>query len=276
MEDIFEKEKEFARRMESVGRHILFTARNELYLHMRFLDVALSSLDYAMDSTVDTVATDGNVIYYNARYLGSYYRDDRKRVNRAYLHMVLHCLFCHVFTPPKEDTVYWNLACDIAMESIIDGMQIRCVTVPISWLRESTYKELRKKLKVLTAEGIYHVLTTELPGEKKLQQLLREFTVDDHRYWVNHQNQQPKTEQQRDKWKDVREKMEMDLNSFSKEAVDAEGNLRDQLKVANRETIDYRTFLRKFAVLREEMQIDPDNFDYIFTVMDCPCMAICH
>ena len=56
----------------------------------------------------------------------------------------------------------------------------------------------------------------------------------------------------------------MDLNSFSKEAVDAEGNLRDQLKVANRETIDYRTFLRKFAVLREEMQIDPDNFDYIF------------
>ena len=264
VEEWEEAQKEFTRRMEAVGRHILFTARNELYLHMRFLDVALSSLDYAMDSTVDTIATDGNVIYYNARYLGSYYKDDRKRVNRAYLHMVLHCLFCHVFTPPKEEEIYWNLACDIAMESIIDGMQIRCVTVPISWLRESTYKELRKKLKVLTAEGIYHVLTTELPGEKKLQQLVREFTVDDHRYWVNHQDQQPKTEQQRDKWKDISEKMETDLNSFSKEAVDAEGNLRDQLKVANRETIDYRTFLRKFAVLREEMQIDPDNFDYIF------------
>lgn len=264
VEEWEEAQKEFARRMEAVGRHILFTARNELYLHMRFLDVALSSLDYAMDSTVGTIATDGNVIYYNARYLGSYYKDDRKRVNRAYLHMVLHCLFCHVFTPPKEEEIYWNLACDIAMESIIDGMQIRCVTVPISWLRESTYKELRKKLKVLTAEGIYHVLTTELPGEKKLQQLVREFAVDDHRYWVNHQDQHPKTEQQRDKWKDISEKMETDLNSFSKEAVDAEGNLRDQLKVANRETIDYRTFLRKFAVLREEMQIDPDNFDYIF------------
>lgn len=264
MGDVFEKEKEYARRMENVGRHILFTARNELYLHMRFLDVALSSLDYAMDETVSTVATDGNVIYYNSRYLGSYYKDDRKKVNRAYLHMVLHCLFCHVFTPPKAEDLYWNLACDIAMESIIDGMQVRCVTVPISWLRESTYKELRKKLKVLTAEGIYHVLTRELPGEKKLQQLLREFTVDDHKYWCNKPEQQPKTEQQRDKWKDIREKMETDLNSFSKEAVNADGNLRDQLKIANRETIDYRTFLRKFSVLREEMQMDPDNFDYIF------------
>ena len=163
MEDLFEKEKEFAHRMEVTGRHILFTARNELYLHMRFLDVALSSLDYAMDSTVDTVATDGNVIYYNTRFLGSCYKDERKQVNRAYLHMVLHCLFCHVFTPPKPEEVYWNLACDIAMESIIDGMQVRCVTLPVSWLRESTYKDLRKKLKVLTAEVIYQVLTTELP-----------------------------------------------------------------------------------------------------------------
>ena len=264
VEEMEQAQMEFARRMEAAGRHILFTARNELYLHMRFLDVALSSLDYAMDGTVESVATDGNVIYYNTRYLGSYYKDNRKKVNRAYLHMVLHCLFCHVFTPPKTEAVYWNLACDIAVESIIDDMPIRCITVPVSWLRESTYKELRKNLKVLTAEGIYHVLTTQLPGARKLQQLLREFSVDDHRYWVNQPDQQPKTEQQRDKWKDVSEKMETDLNSFSKEAVDAEGNLRDQLKVANRETIDYRTFLRKFAVLREEMQVDPDNFDYIF------------
>ena len=62
VEEWEEAQKEFARRMEAVGRHILFTARNELYLHMRFLDVALSSLDYAMDSTVGTIATDGNVI----------------------------------------------------------------------------------------------------------------------------------------------------------------------------------------------------------------------
>lgn len=263
MEDIFEKEKEMQNRLEAAGQHILINARNELYLHMRFLDVALSSLNYVMDDSIQTVATDGNLLYYHTRYLGACFRDNRKRVNRAYLHMVLHCLFCHVFAQGKEEKVYWNLACDIAMESILDGLQIRCITTPVSWLRESTYKELRKKLKVLTAEGIYHVLLQECPTGKRLQDLVREFTVDDHRYW-NHQQQNPKSEQQRDKWKDIREKMEMDLSSFSKEAVEADGNLRDQLKVANRESMDYRTFLRKFAVLREEAQVDPDQFDYIF------------
>ena len=251
-------------KLNQIGCQILANSRNEIYLSMRFMDIALSMLSYEMNLSTTTVGIDGMKILFNPRHLIDLFRESSTLVNRAYMHMILHGIFGHVYGLGQRNEEYWNLACDIAMESIIDGMQIRCVTVPISWLRESTYKELRKKLKVLTAEGIYHVLTTELPGEKKLQQLLREFTVDDHRYWVNHQNQQPKTEQQRDKWKDVREKMEMDLNSFSKEAVDAEGNLRDQLKVANRETIDYRTFLRKFAVLREEMQIDPDNFDYIF------------
>ena len=34
VEEWEETQKEFTRRMEAVGRHILFTARNELYLHM--------------------------------------------------------------------------------------------------------------------------------------------------------------------------------------------------------------------------------------------------
>ncbi len=263
MEDIFEKEKELNRRMEEAGRHILLNARNELYLHMRFLDIALSSLDYVMDAQAGSVAVDGNAIYYNTRFLGGCFREERKYVNRAYLHMVLHCLFAHVFEPPKEDGVCWDLACDIAVESIMDGMQARCVRIPLSWLRERTYQQMGQRLKVLSAEGIYHVLMQEKPDERRLQKLVREFTVDDHSRWCSGQNQ-PQNEQQKDKWKEISEKMEMDLDSFSKEAVDADGGLREQLHVSNREDVDYRTFLRKFAVLREELQADPDQFDYIF------------
>ena len=32
----------------------------------------------------------------------------------------------------------------------------------------------------------------------------------------------------------------------------------------NRERYDYRSFLKKFCVLKEEMQVDMDSFDYIF------------
>ena len=38
----YEKEK----RIEEINRKILVSARNELYLHLRFLDVALSTLRY--------------------------------------------------------------------------------------------------------------------------------------------------------------------------------------------------------------------------------------
>jgi hypothetical protein len=38
----------------------------------------------------------------------------------------------------------------------------------------------------------------------------------------------------------------------------------EQVKVAARDDVDYRAFLRRFAVPREVMAVDGDSFDYIF------------
>lgn len=263
MQDIFEREQEIRKRMEDAGQHILLNARNELFLHMRFLDVALSSFSYVMDEGITCVATDGNFIYYNTKHLGGEFRAERRRINRMYLHMVLHCLFGHVFRKPQGAEEYWDLACDIAMESIIDDMQIRCVKLPVSWEREKLYRELRGSLKVLTAEGICHTLEKWQPDERRLQKWRREFTVDDHSRWCR-EPEHLKDVKTRDRWQDIREKMEMDLDTFSKEASEGDGGLKEQLKVVQRETMDYRTFLQKFAVLKEAVQVDPDQFDYVF------------
>lgn len=64
-------------------------------------------------------------------------------------------------------------------------------------------------------------------------------------------------------WKDVSDRMQTEL-SIGREAGTEDGDLSDELAVENRERYDYRTFLKKFAVLKEEMQIDPDSFDYVF------------
>ena len=47
----------------------------------------------------------------------------------------------------------------------------------------------------------------------------------------------------------------------SEEETDA---LSEQLRIENRERYDYRSFLRKFSVLKEEIRADDDSFDYIF------------
>lgn len=47
----------------NVCTEILYDARNELYMNMRFLDVSLSSLDFAADTGCRGLGTDGFVIY---------------------------------------------------------------------------------------------------------------------------------------------------------------------------------------------------------------------
>ena len=54
------------------------------------------------------------------------------------------------------------------------------------------------------------------------------------------------------------------METFSKEAGESSRSLLEQVQVKNRKRYDYREFLRKFSVLKEEIKVDPDSFDYIF------------
>ena len=45
-------EENINERLSELGTKILATTRNELYIHMRFLDVALSSFAYVIDPSV--------------------------------------------------------------------------------------------------------------------------------------------------------------------------------------------------------------------------------
>ena len=144
-----------------IGSRILSASRNELYLSMRFLDVALSSLRYEMNLSSLYVGTDGEKILFNPRYLIQRYLSDRVLVNRAYLHMLLHCLFRHPFHQGDRDEEYWNLACDIAVESMVDALPFKSVHLVVSDRRNEWYDKLRRELKVLSAEGIYEVLQRE-------------------------------------------------------------------------------------------------------------------
>ncbi len=249
--------------LEAIGIQILQAARSELYMGMRFLDVALSSFYYQADGAVPSFGTDGFAMYYNPQYLGGLYRTDRVLVNRAYLHMVLHCIFRHMTRRGNRDEMLWNLSCDIAAEYIIDGNFHRSVRRSRSFLRRETYRKLKEKLKVLNAESIYQELTVWDMPQKELIRLYAEYLVDDHGYWDSGEDPKRNNELNQ-KWQEISEQMETDMETFSKEASEQSGSLLDELKVENRERFDYKQFLKKFAVLREEPQVDPDSFDYTF------------
>lgn len=62
---------------------ILGNARNELYLSMRFLDVALSSLYFAPDPSVRGLGTDGTTLFFQMESLAAMYKKNRILVNRT-------------------------------------------------------------------------------------------------------------------------------------------------------------------------------------------------
>ena len=244
---------------------ILYQARNELYLNMRFLDIPLSSLGFEAEWGLNGIRTDGFNIYYGPDWLTGLYGQGRVRVNRAYLHMLFHCLFGHLDGRGEREISDWNLACDIAMESVLDGLYQKCTHVQPGAFRRETYLRIRKMLnqEVLTAQGVYKALVEMKPDDRRRGQLQREFYVDDHSRWEEPQPPRQVRNRQ-NKWKDNRERMQTEMETGSKDASEDNRSLLDELEVENRERYDYRQFLRRFAVLKEEIQVDMDSFDYAF------------
>ena len=73
-------EENINERLSELGTKILATTRNELYIHMRFLDVALSSFAYVIDPSVNGVGTDGMCMFYHPGALGGLYKSSRVRL----------------------------------------------------------------------------------------------------------------------------------------------------------------------------------------------------
>ena len=274
-EDKIQEIAERAERLQEIGSSILRVARDELYLGMRFLDVALSSFSYQMDGQVHGFGTDGRVMYFQPQMLGGLYRENRILVNRGYLHMVFHCIFRHFAWSGTEGkkraddgiTIQErmrDLSCDIAVEHMIDGMNYRSIRFSRSLLRRETYRLLEKEGKTLNAQRVYKILSEWNLNEKDLTNLEQEFRTDDHRYWESKKPDQKPNPMLSRKWGEINDGIETDLETFSQEAGERDGDFLEQIKTENRSRYDYREFLRKFAVFHEELAVDDDSFDYNF------------
>ena len=249
-----------------IGREILFAARNELYLNLPYLDVALCALAFQPGGEVTlSLATDGETLYYDGSWLSDRYLRSQVLTNRAYLHVILHCMLRHLGKKQGKAPELWDLACDAAVESILDELNYPCLNEGTVPMKQKFWGECRREMKVLTAEGIYrHLLRRNLPPYE-LAQLQRVFLVDDHGLWAPEDEQDQKQQSRQDqKWQDLSEKTQTGLETVMSQQGAGGETVLEQVRVANREDVDYRVFLRRFAVPREVMAVDGDAFDYIF------------
>ena len=158
----------------------------------------------------------------------------------------------------------WQVACDIAVENVIDGLGRKSILRPLTYVRRRAYEALTQGGHVAAAAPAYRWLLTQTPGVQK--QLAREFYADDHRLWPRpgKPNQPAPSPQLQKSWQKIGRRMETELQLNDKEAGASAGNLAEAVKAANRSRSSYRDFLRRFCVLREEPHLDPDTFDLNF------------
>lgn len=291
-------------KLEEMGERILSESRTELYLSMRFMGPALNSLGYRMDLRTRTVGTDAAFIRFNPSYLAEIFLNHPYMLNRAYIHMLMHCLFRHMFRAREyPDGELWDLCSDIAAESVVDSMNYPAISRTQSDFREEVYHFFEDEIKVLTAERLYAWFIARKRDYEKEARLRREFTVDDHSFWQHMKDRQKepdqeppaqaktkappsgamadhadpngekpdenvtplgKTSPEEEEWKKNAKRIKSDLETFAKDAAEDSGSLDKVLSFSVKRRRNYRDFLKKFSILREEATVDMDSFDYGF------------
>ena len=109
--------------IKNAARDVLALSRSILMVRLRFMDIALNRLDPVPTDGV-TLATDGARLMYGPEYVLRLYKNEQERPVRDYLHVILHCIYSHMFVGNLAEPELWDLACDIAVESTINDLGI--------------------------------------------------------------------------------------------------------------------------------------------------------
>ena len=228
--------------LSSVGQDILLSGRTQLCLALPYLSGPLCTLvPLPGEEITVSSATDGETLYYNASYLATGFLKSERFSPRLNLHMVLHCLFRHLAKRRGRDPVLWDLACDAAVESVIDSLPYACLTQRAAPVRELFLAECRREMKVLSAEGIYRMLLRERPPEYRVASLQRLFAMDDHSLWdLEEKQEQERSERQDHYWQDAASRSQTAMDSLLSEHGSGGENVIEQLSIAARD--DYYTY----------------------------------
>ena len=234
-------------------------SHDDILMHLRFFDRALSVLRLEEKPGTESFATDGRSCFYDPAWILRRYQKDSAWITRAYLHMLLHCVFAHQFRYDRLDRAVWDLAADLAVENVILELGLSGAGLEGDALLARKLEGLKAKAGGLTAERLYRYFDAHsLPGEeeKALRQL---FFRDAHSLWTPGE----RLEMTQKQWEKIGRLAKTELKAFARRKSGT-GSLEKNLEEATKERYDYGEILRRFAVPGEEMAVSDEEFDYVY------------
>lgn len=260
--------------MTDISERIIAYTKAEILCHSSFLSVALNYMNFLPYDGIQSFSIKNNTIYYNNSFLIKTFSFDNGRTLSRY---IIHCVFHFICkNAPAESDPVLQLSQDIMIEKIIDELFVfktkdsffdikRCNNS----YRRNVYAFIKKHSKISVDTRIYRLLTrknTNMFDFFDKSSLISEFTFDIPLV-INAKEKENKdiprlsskdviiTPEQAEK---IARLIKLNLGILG------ENDISYLLDIKNRKQTDYKTFLRKFAVLTETMKEDNDIFDYSF------------
>ena len=244
---------------EHLCREILQTMTDFLQKCMASFSSAFSLLEWKSSEEYPEWGTDGHFFFCPADLLMEEFLKGVEALGRRYLHTLCHCMFLHMLGEGGEHelTETWDLACDLAAEWAVDAMGICPVDRERRRKRDGWYREISPDGQV-SAVAAQRWLQSRSPEE--IEEIGREVRVDSHRFWRERKEDAGSLA---GRWKPAVLLVARQQGEEKRRPGTRKGDRTAEAVLQDTGRGDYRKFLERLFVCREEMQVDPDSIDYI-------------
>ena len=268
----------------ALAREIMNNCRNSLFLSLRFMGVAVGRLYLKSTDKIQSIATDGQYLFYNDKWVLKRFKEEPSSLVRDYLHIIMHCIFSHSFSSVAMNRDYWDVACDLAVENMINELNVDKTNSERAKSQSPIISYFASQFQPLTAEKIYRYMIEKEYSRSQVEQLRKAFSADSHDMWYdrtlsaeivgtngdgdvagessNARIEEPMSlEEIREAWNKTSESVKVDMKTSSKAWGEKSANFMASLDYVTRDKYDYTDFLKRFAVMGEKMIVDNDSFD---------------
>lgn len=253
------EDKDKMHKAEELALQIWKLARDNIMVQLRFLDAAVGHLTFQAQFGLEGISCDGSTIFYDPVFVVLRYKKEPNLITRSYLHVLMHCIFNHAFSYNRVEQNLWDIACDMAAENAILELRLSGMDISRDKARYEELRQWRQKTSIVTAERIYKVLRDTPLYAEDLNSLAILFGKDNHIRW----QETSQLEITQAQWQKISERIKAQLKSFSQDKTD-KNSIVQNLEEASREHYDYGDFLKRFCTSGEDVQINDDEFDYVY------------
>ncbi len=246
---------------EYAGR-IIRLSMDTISVRLRFFSPALVKVEPAERPGFGGYMYDGQKLYYDPALMLKDYMEEPAYVIRLILHALLHGILMHPYRYDRTEEEYWNIACDIAVENIILSLDIPDISLSRDSEERVILGRLSKWTPVMTADALYREFMVGGISEDSKEKYGRLFKFDTHRVRATYYREKREILTKED-FEKIAEKLKAELKTFSRDIKGADA-LMVNLKESTSKKYDYDEILSRFAVMSEEIKVNPDEFDYIY------------